>query len=218
MSSQAMQTPLPVGTSVAPGSLPAEREARRASGNYFSVREAIAIVVPLCTQLASIHGQGKTLFVHPSTLRYAREAGGAEVAEERAHIAPTLPRDRACLAPEERRGAEGDARASVFTIGAILYELLTSASVGPGMRRPGDIVENLPPELEQILGKALVADPKHRPGDLGALAQALHHVAPSASIAPPPADESHLDQDEDFEVDVRLSMIPPNEAPPSFHI
>ena len=33
-----------------------------------------------------------------------------------------------------------------------------------------------------ILGKALVADPKHRPHDLGALAQALHHVAPNARL------------------------------------
>ncbi|MFO0761807.1 MAG: hypothetical protein U0359_35530 [Byssovorax sp.] len=199
-------------TSAPAGSLRAEIDARRAAGQTFGVKESIGVVVPLCVQLARIHAAGQTLFVHPSSLRFSRE-NGAEVDEGRAHIAPTLPRDRACLAPEERKGAEGDARASVFTIGAILYELLTGASVGPGMRRPADLVPDLPAALEQILGKALVADPKHRPGDLGALAQALHHVSPTASIAPPPADESHLDQDDDFEVDVRLSMIPPNEAP-----
>ncbi|MEO7330337.1 MAG: hypothetical protein ABI193_17305, partial [Minicystis sp.] len=207
-----MATPSPVGSSIPAGSLRAEIEARREAGQAFGINDAIGIVVPLCVQLGQIHASGKTLFVHPSSLRFSR-GGGAVVDESRAHVPPTLPRDRACLAPEERRGSEGDARASVFTIGAILYELLTSASVGPGMRRPGDLVPHLPSELEQILGKALVADPKHRPGDLGALAQALHHVSPSASIAPPPADESHLDQDEDFEVDVRLSMIPPNEMP-----
>ena len=98
-------------------------------------------------------------------------------------------------------------------MGAILYELLTNAAIGPGMRRPGELVQGLPPALETILGKALVADPKHRPGDLAALAQALHHVSPNASMAPPPADESHLDGDADFEVDIRLSMIPPNERP-----
>lgn len=102
----------------------------------------------------------------------------------------------------------------MFTIGAILYELLTNASVGPGMRRPSDLVPDMGADLEVVLGKALVADPKHRPGDLGALAQALHHISPSASIAPPPADESHLDHDADFEVDVRLSMIPPSELGP----
>ena len=201
-------TPLPVGTSIAAGTLRAEMESRRAAGRRFDVKEAIGVVVPLCTQLADLHAHGKTLFVHPSSLRLT--AGGAEVVVERAHAAPTLPRDRACLAPEERKGVEGDARASVFTIGAILYELLTNTSVGPGMRRPGELVPDLSKALEQLLGKALVVDPKHRPGDLAALAQALHMLAPGSSIEPPAADLSHLDGDESFEVDVSLSMIPPS--------
>ncbi|MFT3770651.1 MAG: hypothetical protein QM820_34940 [Minicystis sp.] len=208
-----MLTPLPVGTSIPQGSLRAEMDARRAAGRRFSVKEAISIIVPICIRLAELHRDGHKLFVHPSSIAITPD--GADVIEGQAHVAPALPRDRACLAPEERKGVEGDARASVFAIGAMLYELLTEASVGPGMRRPVEIVPDLPPSLESILGKALVADAKHRPGDLLALAQALHHVAPGASIAPPAADESHLDHDGDFEVDVRLSMIPPNEAPPS---
>jgi eukaryotic-like serine/threonine-protein kinase len=212
--SQAMLTPLPVGSSIAQGSLRAEIEARRAAGSRFSLKEAIAVVVPVCVKLAELHAQGRTLFVHPSSLGYG--AGGVvTVLEARAGGPPSLPRDRACLAPEERKGAAGDARASVFAIGAILYELLTGAVVGPGMRRPSDLVPGLPPSVETILGKALVADPKHRPADLGALAQALHHIAPSASIAPPPADERRLDSGLDFEVDIRLSMIPPAEMPQS---
>jgi hypothetical protein len=210
--SQAMQTPLPVGASIVPGSLRAQMDARRAAGGHYSVQEAIAVVVPLCVRLAEVHAQGKTLYVHPSSLGFA-PGGQVSVLEDRAHAMPTLPRDRACLAPEERKGAPGDARASVFAVGAILYELLTGAVIGPGMRRPSEMVDGLPSALETILGKALVAEPKHRPGDLAALAQALHHVSPHASIAPPPADESHLDGDADFEVDIRLSMIPPNERP-----
>ncbi len=210
--SQAMQTPLPVGASVAPGSLRAEMEKRRSSGGNFTVREAISIVVPLCVRLAELHAQGRSLYVHPSAL--GLDPGGQVlVLLDRASAPPTLPRDRACLAPEERKAGPGDARASVFAVGAILYELLTNANIGPGMRRPSELLPGMPPALETILGKALVADPKHRPADLAALAQALHHVAPSASIAPPPADESHLDADADFEVDIRLSMIPPNEKP-----
>jgi hypothetical protein len=215
--SQAMQTPLPVGATIVAGSLRAELEARRAAGKTFGVREAIAIVVPLCTRLAEAHGQGKALCVHPSSLSFTPD-GQAFLLEGRTTAMPALPRDRACLAPEERKGAAGDARASVFAVGAILYELLTNATVGPGMRRPAELVPNMPPALESVLGKALVADPKHRPADLAALAQALHHIAPSASMAPPPADEGHLDAEADFEVDVRLSMIPPSEMPASASI
>jgi len=209
--SQAMTNPLPVGSSVVPGSLRAEMEARRAAGSRFSLKESIAIVVPLCVQLAELHAQGKTLYLHPSSIGYVE--GQAGVLEGRTGTAPTLPRDRACLAPEERKGVAGDARASVFAIGSVLYELLTGGVVGPGMRRPSEVAPDLPPMVETILGKALVADPKHRPADLGALAQALHQIAPGASMAPPPADVKRLDSGLDFEVDVRLSMIPPNEAP-----
>src|SRR5262245_40560389 len=202
-SAHAHVTPLPVGTQIPEGTLRAEMETRRNSRQRFSIREAIGVVVPLCTQLADLHAQGRTVFVHPSSLAI-QDGVGAVLVEHAAHTPPTLPRDRACLAPEERKGVEGDARASVFTIGAILYELLTNHSVGPGMRRPSEVVPELPPALEVLLGKALVADPKHRPADLAALAQALHHVAPTSSIAPPAADESHLDHDDSFDVDVSL--------------
>src|SRR5262249_13239142 len=115
-----------------------------------------------------------------------------------------------------RAHAPGDARASVYSVGAILYEMLTGATVGPGMRRPREVDPSLPEALEVLLSKALVGDPSHRPEDLGALASAMHHLAPMKSVHPPDADESALDHAA-LEVDVRLSMIPPAraEAPPA---
>jgi len=211
---QALLTPLPAGVHVTPGTLRAEMDARRASGQAFTIKETLSMCVPLCTQLAALHDEGRRLYVHPSSLDYG--GAGLEVLEDAAHDPPSHPRDRACLPPEERKGGEGDSRSSVFSLGAIIYELLTGAPVGPGMKRPVDVIPDLPSELESLLGKALVADPKHRPGDLGALAQALHRIVPGASQAPPPADESHLDHDDTFEVDVSLSLIPP--APLGPHI
>lgn len=194
----------------APGSLRAELDARRAAGRTFSLREAIGLVVPLCTELTARHAAGERLFVHASALRY--EDGGLHLDAAASRVPAANPRDIACLPPEEKRGTPGDARGSVYSIGALFYELVTGAAVGPGMRRPSDLVPDLPGTVELILAKALVADPAHRPADLGALAQAFHHIAPGASIAPPPADESHLDHDADFDVDVSTSMLPP---PPS---
>ncbi len=207
MSTQAQASSLLTGP-FPPGSLRAELEARRSAGRAFSVREATSILVPLCTQLAGLHEAGQRLVVHPSVVRYSATTG-AQLVAGNAQRQPEHPRDRACLAREERSGSDGDQRSSVYTIGAILYELLTGQSVGPAMRRPTELVPGLPPSVEVILGKALVADPSHRPHDLHALAQALHNLAPGASAAPPQADESHLDHDTDFEVDVSLSMLPP---------
>jgi hypothetical protein len=190
-------------------------EVRRLRNQRFSLREAVGIIVPLTTSIAQLHATGATFFVHPSAIDHGN--AGTEIAPEAAALAPSHDRDKACLAPELKgRGGPpprgGEARASVFAIGAILYELLTGELVGPGMRRPSEIVRDLPPNVEVILGKALVADSSHRPADLAALAQALHQLAPAGSMPPPPADVSHLDHDEGFDVDVSLSMIPP---PPS---
>jgi hypothetical protein len=108
----------------------------------------------------------------------------------------------------------GGPRASVFSIGAILYECVTGGSVGPAMVRPRDVNPRLPEGLEVLLAKALVGDPAHRPDDLGALASALHNLAPKHSIHPPDVDEGRLDHGDDFEVDIRLSMLPPTDGVP----
>lgn len=206
---QHLGTPLPVGATVIAGTLRARMEELRAQGQTLTLPQALAIIVPLAVEVAERHRAGARLYLHPSTIAID-DAGHCHVDPDLALRPPTLPRDKACLAPEERQGRPGDARASVFAVGAILYELVTGLHVGPGMRRPSEVAPSLPPSLEVVLSKSLVADPEHRPDDLNALAQALHQLAPTGSVAPPPADVSHLDHDGHFDVDVRLSMLPPS--------
>jgi hypothetical protein len=208
-SAQHLVTPLPVGASVVPGTLRARLEELRARGTQLNLKQAVGIVVPLCVQAAELHRAGHRLYLHASSL-VEDDYGFYQIVPALAQKPPLLPRDKACLAPEDRGGVPGNARASVFALGAILYELLTGLSVGPGMRRPSEVVSGLVPDFEAMLAKALVSDPAHRPDDLNALAQALHQFAPPGSVAPPPpADTSHLDHDTNFDVDVSMSMLPP---------
>lgn len=193
-------------------------DARRAEGRRLSLDDAIAVIVPVCVDLKARHDRGEAHFVHPSAIAPGPD-GLMRLAPELAQ-SPSDPRDRAALAPEVlRSNTPGNARASVFAVGAMLYEAVCGAPVGPGMRRPREVEPSLPESLEHLLAKALVADPAHRPDDLGALASAMHHLAPMKSIPPPDADVSKLDRDEDFEVDIRLSIMPPAAtgavAPPS---
>lgn len=164
--------------SITPGTLRAELEARRASSKTFALNEAISIIVPLCSEIQQTQSDGKLLFIHPSAILFT--GSYTSLLEDKAEVLPTLPADIACVAPEARSGKPGDARASVFSIGAIVYEMLTGGSVGPGMRRPSEAVAGLPPQFEMILGKALVATADSRPADLVALAQALQEMASAA--------------------------------------
>jgi hypothetical protein len=185
-------------------------DTRRAERRTFTLEEAIATVVPLCVDLQELHARGVRLYVHASCIAPGPD-GLARLARDRS-VMPTDPRDRVCLAPELVHTLEpGNARASVFAIGALLYECVTGSPIGPAMRRPRDYNPDLPDALEGLIAKALVGDPAHRPDDLGALASALHHIAPMKNVPPPEVDEGRLDHGSDFEVDIRLSMLPPSE-------
>ena len=63
-----------------------------------------------------------------------------------------------------------------------------------------------------LLGKALVADPAHRPDDLAALANAMHHLAPMKSIPPPDADVTGSITANGQPVDIRMSLLPPDDV------
>jgi hypothetical protein len=187
-------------------------DARRAEGRRLSLDDAIAVIVPVCVDLNERHARGEMHYVHPSAICSGPD-GQMRLNPELA-VNPNDPRDRAALAPEVlKANAPGNARATVFALGAMLYEAVCGTPVGPGMRRPRDVNSELPEALEHLLAKALVADPAHRPDDLGALASAMHHLAPKKSSPPPDADVSKLDRADGFEVDVSLSIMPPERAP-----
>ena len=118
-------------------------EARRAENRRLSPDDAIAVLVPVCVDLKGRHDRGELLYVHASAI--ASGPDGMMRIEPSLAVSPTVHRDRAAVAPElVKSNAPGNARASVFAIGAMLYEAVTGSAVGPGMRRPRDVDPSLP--------------------------------------------------------------------------
>lgn len=188
-------------------------EQMRGRGTPFSVAEAISLMVPLANLLADQHRDGYTFFLYPSAL--LEDVNGNFYASGLSAEPPQHPADVACLAPESRGNIPGTARESVYGVAAILYELITLRSVGPGMLPPSQLV-GCAVALDSILSMALAGDPAQRPDDLKALAQALNGVpleqaaqrAPAAMAAPAPRfAESH--QEDGIDIDVSMSMLPP---------
>jgi serine/threonine protein kinase len=101
------------------------------------------------------------------------------------------------IAPEQAHGGEVDARADIYSLGCVLYEMLTGRVV---FERDGDLeklwahVHDLPPRLPQngvprglqgVLDRALAKQPDDRPQSAAELADqltaALAGAAPSAT-------------------------------------
>jgi hypothetical protein len=178
-----------------------------------SLDEAVAVIVPVCVDLNERHARGERLFVHPSAI--APGADGLARLDPRLAVLPTLSSDKHCLAPELQRTLEpGDVCSSVFSVGAILYEMVTGQHISAAMKRPRELDPTLPESLEVLIGKAIIGDRTHRPSDLGALASALYHVAPRRSMHPPDVSESQFDASAQLDVDVRFSMLPPAPVAP----
>src|SRR5215510_11860511 len=101
-------------------------------GKTMSLDDAIAVIVPVCTDLKERHARGEAYFVHASAI--ARMPDGLMRLAPALAVPPSDPRDRSAIAREVlKTGKPGNARASVFAVGAMLYEALTGTPVGPGM-------------------------------------------------------------------------------------
>jgi serine/threonine-protein kinase len=115
----------------------------------------------------------------------------------------TLKGKVAYMAPEQARGQPVDARADVFALGVVLWELCTGARLfareteaatlaavadGPAVSPPSRWNEGVPAELDEVILQALERDPERRTATAEALARRLAEIRLRLSRSPDDAD------------------------------
>lgn len=161
-----------------------------------SAREAISIMVQSCNALSAIHEAG---IVHrdvkPDNILIAKgglvklmDFGLAKAEENRITKEGMVMGTPCYMSPEQALAKEVDARADIYALGLILYEMLTGEVVfldGDVIERqisevppkPSELVGEVPPALDEIAVKCVEKDPAKRFQDAKALANALRHVS-----------------------------------------
>jgi serine/threonine protein kinase len=171
--------------------------------------EAVALAVQACQGLAHAHAAGLVhRDVKPHNL-LLRTDGALKVADfgiARAAEATALTQvgtvlgTAAYLAPEQAAGEEVTAAADVYSLGAVLYELLAGrppyepASLAdltdrPEIRPVSELAPRVPRHVEDAVMRSLARNPAYRPASAGELARELgdRPTAPTRAAAAAPA-------------------------------
>jgi serine/threonine protein kinase len=170
-------------------------EKKRATGRAFSLKGAYNVVAHLCNALVYAHGATVHGALTPDSVM-VNSAGRVKVTDF--GLARTLkPFDNfraqvaagtlAALAPEMTASPEAvDARADLYSVGVILFELLTGRTPADSFERPSVAAPGVPPAVDPVVETCLRPSPDERYADAQALKDALQSAL-AADLAGPNA-------------------------------
>jgi serine/threonine-protein kinase len=181
-----------------------ESLADRLDGEPLPPEQARAIAAQLCRALASAHREGVVhCDIKPANVLLAADGGVkvgdfgvARLAEGSSQLpSPTVAGTPRYMAPEQARGRPPTAATDVYSVGVVLYEMLAGAPpfrdgspVELGLRHledpPPPLPTTVPPELCEVVARALAKDPADRYRDAGQMSEALEAAGAARRAAP----------------------------------
>jgi serine/threonine protein kinase len=154
------------------------------AGRPMNVRRAVELSIQIADGVAEAHGAG---FIHgglsPETVMITAKGHAKIPAFElasRSGFEQTESglRLRDYDSPEEARGQAPDDRSDIYSVGAVLYEMLTTKRpMHKGAAAPSAANPHVPDELDQVVLRAVAPNPDSRIQSAAAMAAELRSVA-----------------------------------------
>ena len=212
---------------------------------------ALALIEPVLSALASAHRAGlihrdikpeNVLIADDGRVKVADFGLAKAVSADTQHTATggVLIGTVSYLAPELVVDGRADARADVYAVGVVLYELLTGTKPHDGespiqvaykhvhedVPPPSETVEGLPGYVDALVARATARDRGQRPADAAVLLHQVHRVSQAlatgvredkeleADLAPRtlPVDESEDTETDPFDADEFATLLSPVQA------
>jgi serine/threonine protein kinase len=151
------------------------------NGRALHVRRALEFGINLADALAEAHGVGilhgdirpDAIMITPKDRAKFMNFGLARFTAGGATRATTSP---VYVAPEQLAGLPGDARSDIYSLGAVMFEMLTGRQRARGLVLSG-LNATVPAELEQLIGRMLAANVEHRAQSAASVAAELRSIA-----------------------------------------
>ncbi len=180
--------------------------------------QALALLEPVVSALAAAHRAGvihrdikpeNVLIADDGRVKVADFGLAKAVTTDTRHTATggVLIGTVSYLAPELVVDGTSDARADVYAVGVVLYELLTGSKPHEGespiavaykhvhedVPPPSEVVPGIPPYVDALVARATARDRAQRPADAGVLLHQFHRVAQAVAGGVP--DDAELTAD-----------------------
>lgn len=166
------------------------------AGRPMNVRRAVELAVQMADAIADAHGAG---FVHgglsPESIAVTARGHVKIPAFELAahggfHEEEGAVRLRDYDSPEEARGQPTDERSDIYSVGAVLYEMLTTRRpLHRGAAAPSAGNRHVPSELDDVVLKAVAPNPDSRFQSAATFAAELRSIAAILEVRGGASDE-----------------------------
>jgi serine/threonine protein kinase len=162
----------------------------------FTLPEIMAVFAPLLKALAYAHQQTIHRDIKPENIMLLGDFPSVTVKVLDFGIAKVMSAERFSktsmvlgtadyISPEQRMLLKTiDHRSDLYAAGMILYEMLTGMPLLPLAPMPGQIMDGLPPDIDDLLSKALAVKPDDRFNNAMSMLRALSTINKEKKVQP----------------------------------